>query len=405
MYVMLMLLCLLLALVPWILGRAAVKLLYEIRTGKGAGASKGFTGDLYPQDALLTGGFLVIGLAEAAHLMVAVLGRSVSDSAKVLGIGIAGATVLSVGILLICRALGIGRAKAGAAKEPGTSAGDAGELGAEEPGVSAGDAGELGAGEPDGGKHVAEATGKGEARFGDPGAGNFRARQAQKGPLSPREILGLALFGVFLGFQLGKILLRSEIYQAQDMTLETVVTLLHTGGYGVNPLTGRAYELGMPTRLKLLCLPTLYADLCVLFRVEPELLVWKVIPVVTLAAAYLAYSSLGRVLFPESREKRLWFLGLVAMVLTIGDYRYGMEGFGLLHGGFWGVTIRGAVLLPYLLSLCFRRKWILAAVAVLAECCMVWTTYGAGMGLALITAFLLVDFGAKRLMGRREAAL
>lgn len=387
---MLMLLCLLLALVPWILGRAAVKLLYEIRTGKGAGTSKGYQGDLYPQDALLTGGFLVIGLAEAAHLMVAVLGRSVSDSAKALGLELAGAMVLSVGILWICKASGTGKAGTGAAKEPG---------------VSAGDAGELESGDPGAGKHGAEATGKGEARFGDLGAGKLRARQTGKGPLSPREIGGLALYGVFLGFQLGKLLLRSEIYQAQDMTLETVVTLLHTGGYGVDPLTGRAYELGMPTRLKLLCLPTFYADLCVLFRVEPELLVWKVIPVVTLIAAYLAYSSLGRVLFPESREKRLWFLGLVAMVLTIGDYRYGMEGFGLLHGGFWGVTIRGAVLIPYLLSLCLRRKWLLAAVAVLAECCMVWTTYGAGMGLALVTAFLLVDFGAKRLMGRREAAL
>lgn len=84
---------------------------------------------------------------------------------------------------------------------------------------------------------------------------------------------------------------------------------------------------------------------------------------------------------------------------------YGLEGFGLLHGGFQGVTIRNAVLMPYLFGLCLRRKWKLAILAILAESCLVWTLYGAGMGLLTVFLYFVVTFFKNRLTdGGKEAA-
>ena len=75
----------------------------------------------------------------------------------------------------------------------------------------------------------------------------------------------------------------------------------------------------------------------------------------------------------------------VAAVFCVGDYMYGMDGFGILYSGFRGVTIRNVVLLPYTFAAVLRRNWKLAALCVLGEACIVWTFYGMGTCLLAVS--------------------
>ena len=66
----------------------------------------------------------------------------------------------------------------------------------------------------------------------------------------------------------------------------------------------------------------------------------------------------------------------------------GVDGFDIFYGGFRGVTIRATVLLPYLFSCLFERKYLGAVLCILAEACMVWTLYGAGVCLLVTVAWV-----------------
>ncbi len=179
-------------------------------------------------------------------------------------------------------------------------------------------------------------------------------------------------------------------YREGDMTVETVGSFLAADAlYQVNPMTGFPYTQGIPSRLKILCLPTLYASLSRLTGLSPAIVVWKVIPVITLVSSYAAFTLLSVSLFPETdrdayREKRACFMTVVSLLMWVGAYQPGMDGFQLLCGGWMGVTIRNLVLLPWLLSLCLRRKWIYAALCIPAEACIVWTLYGCGVCLLFL---------------------
>ena len=75
-----------------------------------------------------------------------------------------------------------------------------------------------------------------------------------------------------------------------------------------------------------------------------------------------------------------------------------VDGFGVLHSGFRGTVIRNVVLMPYLLSLCLRRRWLAVLLCIAAEVCIVWTLYGAGICL-LTSAFMAVCGVAERRSG------
>ncbi|MBO4749552.1 MAG: hypothetical protein J5546_04485, partial [Lachnospiraceae bacterium] len=296
---------------------------------------------------LLAGIFVMIGLAEGAHLAALVRGRSLLAFSKTYMLLLAIFVALSV-VLTIVDFLW---RKRGSAK-----------------------------------KIEAEEARKEEARKG----------------LEKKEIAALVAFLVLVLLQIGLIVARSAVFLEYDITLETVVSFIKTNAlYSVDPLTGLPYAQGMPMRLKILCLPTLYAGVSQVFGVSPQALVWHLVPVITLIAAYLAYVSLARVLFSKNRFYAISFLVVAALVFFVGDYGYGMDGFGLLHGGFQGTTIRGAVLMPYLLGLCLRKKFRLLLLPVLVEACIVWTLYGLGMGVALIVCFFVIAFVRKRILDRK----
>lgn len=209
-----------------------------------------------------------------------------------------------------------------------------------------------------------------------------------KSGLDKPTLLFLAPVAVLLS-QLAYIVLEGGVYLSRDMALETVVSFLHTNGiYQVNPVTGAAYEAGIPLRVEILCLPTLYSMLSRIFHVDAKALVWTAVPCVMLICSYGAFRCVGRSLFPESVKRQECFLAAVALLLWAGSYVFGMDGFDAIYSGFRGVTIRNTVLLPYLFSLCIRKKWMAAVLCIVAEACLVWTLYG--MGVCLLAAAVIL---------------
>lgn len=218
---------------------------------------------------------------------------------------------------------------------------------------------------------------------------------------------GKLLFVIFAVLVISQVLFITVGKNASiqgDMTVETVGSFLHSNAvYQVNPLTGRAYDNGLPTRMEILCLPTLYAACSSIFRIRHDVLILYVMPVITLLCCYGAYGCLARSLFPENRERRLLFLVLTALLVWIGSYSRGMDGFGLLFSGWQGVTIRNTVLIPYGLSLCLRKKYAYLPLCVLAEMCIAWTLYGMGICLAVILGMLFAMRLGRRLKAAKEA--
>lgn len=220
---------------------------------------------------------------------------------------------------------------------------------------------------------------------------------------SRAERMLLAVFVLLAALQLFWAAMGKGIYRQGDMTVETVQSFLRNNGlYQVNPMTGRAYEGGIPSRLKILCLPTMYASLCSFFHISPQLMIWHVIPVITLTGCYAAYTCLGRCLFPGDRYRQLWFLVIVTFVIGAGSYGFGVDGFNVLFAGWRGVSIRNAVLIPYTVSLCIRKKYLHALLCVLAEACIVWTLYGLGACLVVTLGMALIQFLCESRKKREE---
>lgn len=199
-------------------------------------------------------------------------------------------------------------------------------------------------------------------------------------------------FWILVTVQMICVLWNAGMYISGDMTVETVGSFLRTDSiYQVDPMTGQAYMEGIPSRLKILCLPTLYGIFCRLSGLTPESVVTAAVPVWIFVSSYAAFSCVGKSLFPESRKKRYCFLIIIVILMWVGGSYHSLDGFGLLYCGYRGITIRNLVLIPYLISLCLRKKRGLILLCILAEACMVWTFYGAGACLLTAAGLFLTE--------------
>lgn len=237
-------------------------------------------------------------------------------------------------------------------------------------------------------------------------AGDFRkgTGAGTSGKAGKGERVLYVLFAGIVISQLIFAVLGNTVYRARDITLETAGSFLAADGiYRVNPLTGFPYRTGIPARLKILCLPTLYGCFSRMTGLEVEFVVRTLMPAVTILGCYGAYGALGRCLFPGNGKKRACFLLAVSVLIWTGTYLYGMDGFDLLYCGWRGVTIRNGVLLPWLLSLCLRKKWFSAFLCVLAEACIVWTLYGFGVCAVVLLGMAAAERAAGRIAGRKSA--
>lgn len=300
--------------------------------------------DMTLADSVLVGGIVIIGLTEAVHLWAVVLGQPFSACVRVFLCGLA--------VLLLAAILLIATEKLRQRRNPAYA------------------------------REVEK----------------MRVRKAmtKSRPESTGRIL-YTIFGVMVLLQLIGLPGRQESYLIGDMTVETVNTMLATDTiYRFNPMTGQPYVLGMPTRLKLLCLPTLYAILCELFGMNASYLVWRVVPVLVLLGSYLAFATVAKALFPAGHKQRALFLVLVALLMWVGTNAYGMDGFGLQYTAWRGVSLRAGILLPYTFGLLLRKRWRPVPLCVLAEACIVWTLYGMGACLVVTSGMLGIGFLLKK---------
>ena len=292
-------------------------------------------------DSLLLGMIAVLGTAEAAHMCAMAAKLSFSASVKIFG-GLTAAFSMAAIVLILVRYFRAGRS----------------------------------------GKSLRQA---GQGRFLEKMSGKFTFPSV--------------LFVLLVVSQAVYIVAGGSIYLGGDMTVETVESFLYTDGiYQVNPLTGAAYQGGIPLRLEILCLPTLYGALSQLSGLAPRFVVWTLVPVMTLLFSYSAFICLGGCLFPAEQKKREAFLLIVALILWAGGYHYVMDGFGVLYSGFRGVVIRNVALMPYLLSLCLRRRRLAVFLCIAAEVCIVWTLYGAGICLLTSAAMAICSLAERRLV-------
>ena len=288
-------------------------------------------------DALITGELIMIGLAVAAHITAVFTGQSFSRCA-VLFIIFLGIALAAAGCLVLFEKLS-------------------------------------------GGKPVC-------VKWGN------RASTMDR---TDKILLGVFLLTAFT--QLVFVLWNAGIYTQGDMTVETVGSFLQTDNiYHVDPMTGQPFTIGMPARLKILCLPTLYGIFCKFSGLHPDVVVTAAVSVMTFVCSYAAFYCVGTSLFPNSRKGRSCFLITIVILMWVGSYMYGMDGFDLLYCGYRGVTIRNLVLIPYLISLCLRKKWKSVVLCILAEVCIVWTFYG--LGVCLLTAVGLYLAGGRKRDGR-----
>ena len=198
-------------------------------------------------------------------------------------------------------------------------------------------------------------------------------------PVCPAILLGLILFQVIWNYYM------HQPYRKGDITVETVQTILASDTvYQINPMTGAAFEAGMPSRLKILVLPVLYAAVCRWTGASAQTVVYEWAPALVLLLSYLVYSRYACHLFPHDWEKQCLFLLFVAVLYQFGTFSPLSDGFRALHSGFTGESIRALVILPYVLLACMEKKWRRAAAGALAEVCLVWTLYGLGYSAAVI---------------------
>lgn len=231
-------------------------------------------------------------------------------------------------------------------------------------------------------------------------AGNA-APEKKKTIRTQRMLTGILAFFILL--QILRILTGERAWLEGDMTLETVNTFLKENAiYTVNPLTGIPYTSGMPLRLRILCLPTLYGTISRWTGMATADVVYRLIPCVTLLLGYAAYGRLGAAIFGEDGTKRKTFLLIVGILLSAGAYMPGVDGFDIFYGGFRGVTIRAVVLLPYLIACLMDRKYFGVILCVLAEACMVWTLYGAGVCLFVTLGWIVLHKLLSLLPGRQK---
>lgn len=335
---MIYLLWLCMILIPYIYGRGFLNIL--CRNPK----AQGYT----DTDFLLTGVLISIVLTEAVHLCGVYGGISVNQSMQILGILFLLAAALA---LLVC----VGKNMIN-------------------------------------GKKSFRADTKNEVWFNKPGGNRQGIRDYTA------VYTGFAAAITFL-IEFIMIQVNDNIYPDGDMTLETVNTFIGTDAfYSVNPLTGSAYTQGLPSRIKILCLPSLYSFFVKAFRMNSAVVVWRVVPAMVLIYAVAAYKKLADTIFPDEDKKKSLFMLLVAVVFLIGDYLYGVDGFLLLESGFRGVAVRGLVLMPYTVSLVLRKKWFPVILCMIAEACITWTFYGAGV--CLLTA---VGMGVASMAERRRS--
>ena len=215
-------------------------------------------------------------------------------------------------------------------------------------------------------------------------------------------IWGILAFGIFAGVTVYHFC-SGYVPQFQDAVYELVLGNLKSEKImTLHPFLGTETEAAMPMRMRILGLSSLYSALITISQQSAYTIMCKVVPLVIWGLSILLYWEFSKELFPGNTEKRWIFISMIALIYLITSGSTGLVGNRLFYSGFSGETIRAALLMPYTLYVCWHKRWGLAFLAILAEACLVWTTFGAGYCLLIaIVMFIIHCFLNRR---RKDAA-
>lgn len=197
------------------------------------------------------------------------------------------------------------------------------------------------------------------------------------------------LFMVLAGLTVYR-LFRGYVPDLQDAVYEIVIGNLESGSLMTeHPFLGGAMEREMPIRFRILGLSSLYSALITFSQQSQYMIMCKIVPLGVWGFSILVYWLFAEAIFGEDNHKKWLFVSFVAFIYLVTAGSEGFAGYRLFYAGFSGETIRGLVLMPYTFYVCWQQKWLLAILAILAEACLVWTTYGIGY-CAFITLCIFV---------------
>lgn len=174
-------------------------------------------------------------------------------------------------------------------------------------------------------------------------------------------------------------LLGDYVPDLQDAVYEIVIGNLDTGSImTVHPFLGTVTDATVPMRFQILGLSSLYSAM-ITFSQQPQYMIMcKIVPLCVWVCSILLYWAYGQKLFGDDIHKKWLFVSMIALLYLATSGKEGLAGYRLFYAGFSGESIRGLLLVPYTLFVCWQRKWLLAIIALFAEACLVWTTYGLG---------------------------
>lgn len=216
----------------------------------------------------------------------------------------------------------------------------------------------------------------------------------QKAPLeaSPAMLLFLVLAGItvyrlFSGYAPD---LEDAVYEIVLSNLERQSIM--SGNPFLPDATGQ-----MPIRFRILGLSSIYTALITVSQQSVYMILCKLVPLCVWACSMLVYAAFAQKLFPDNPHKRWLFISFAALFYLATAGIEGAVGWRLFFAGFSGETIRALVLIPYMFYVCWQKKWPAAFLGILAEVCLVWTTYGLGY---CVWIFICM-FGVQLLRKRR----
>lgn len=214
----------------------------------------------------------------------------------------------------------------------------------------------------------------------------------------------LIIFAVFVIFQIIFHYYICKPYIAGDITGETVTTFIRSNEFHtINPLTGLPYTDGIPTRLKILCIPSLYVFVSSLTGLHPYTVCYKLAPTLIIPVAYLVYFLFADFIFKEDTHKKSMFMLIIAAVLFFGFIGQITETRFLMTQAWSGEAIRNTIILPFIILSLLKRRWWDVILCILAEAILCWTLYGMGFGV-LITAIYLIVALIIKLIKTKEVA-
>lgn len=286
---------------------------------------------------LITGLWILIGCTEAAHLITIMTDRSLQTYTALCGVFVPAGLLVYVGLLLF------------------------------------------------GGRRRKESVKAGVV----PKSKKESADGIQKSPF----MLLFAVFAVMTVYHF----CRGYVPELQEAVYEITLGNVESGSImSVHPFLGTVTEASMPMRMRILGLSSLYSALITISQQSPYIIMCKVVPLLVWGLSILLYLAFAEEMFPENVHKRWLFVSMVALIYLATSGSDGLVGQEIFYAGFAGETIRGALLMPYTLYVCWQKKWHLAILAVLAEACLVWTTFGIGYCLLIAGCMLGVHLWLDR---------